>query len=54
MNEFDKLPMQQFDCEFCSMFFYYLSDYVAHKDLKHPIQQALREMGKVQKKIDSY
>ncbi len=35
MSEFDKLPMEQIDCEFYSMFFYYLADYVAHKDLKH-------------------
>lgn len=38
MSEFNKLPLAMIECEYCDYEFYYWSDYVAHKDVKHPVK----------------
>ncbi len=45
--------MGRIDCDYCEQYFYYWSDYVAHQDTKHPIQNK-RIRTNPQMKIDNY
>ncbi len=53
MSEFDKLPIPMIECEYCDYSFYYWADYIAHLDVKHPIEKH-RIRVSPQQRIDNY
>ena len=56
MNEFDKLPQPMIECDYenCYYEFYYMSDLVAHKDIKHPISKNNILKRKGQRRLSDY